>query len=194
MNNLGKKETIQHFLLNLFTILNVEILNLNISKVKKEKISNLANIASLLIANEDIILDNKPDLFIQEVSLNAIIEITYKILQKRIDKNNISIHLPKNDILIKVDKFYFSEALKSIIEKLITDSTEIKFQIDVQNNNLKIIHDKKSKIEKPTNSLSDYLKSKNINKEDFVFHLATEILKFHKIDIKFKNNLLIIQF
>lgn len=194
MNNLGKKETIQHFLLNLFTILNVEILNLNIGKGKKEKISNLANIASLIIANEDIILDKKPDLFIQEVSLNTIIEITYKILQKRIDANNISIHLPKNDILIKVDKFYFSEALKAIIGKLITDSTEIKFQIDEKNNNLKIIHDKKSNFEKPTNSLSDYLKSKNINKEDFVFHLATEILKFHKIDIKFKNNLLIIQF
>ena len=96
-------------------------------------------------------LNKKPDLFIQELSLNSIIEITCKILQKRIDKNNISINLPKNDILIKVDKFYFGEAFKSIVEKLIIDSSEINFQIDEKNNILKIVHDKKSNFEKPAN-------------------------------------------
>lgn len=194
MNQLNEKDIIRHYLLNLLTIINIEISNFNISKDNKDKIDNLINVASILIANEDIFLNNDSSLFIQKISLKELIDLNCEILSLNSSQNKISINKPENDLTIKVDKFYFSEALKYLLKEIIKDATEVEFMIDNSKNTLTIKTNKKNDFQKPVDNLITFLKTKNFNKDDITFQLANTILKIHNISIKFIKNEILMTF
>jgi len=192
MNQLGKKDIIHHYLLNLFTILNVELSNLNISSQKKKKIDNLISTASILISNENIFLNNKPELFIQDVYLKEVIDITCSIFSNR--TKNIKLSPLTEDVVVKVDKYYFGEAFKYLFEEIIQDSTKIEFKFIKNTKILQIIHNKKTKFKEPFKDFSEYLKTRGLTKEDITFQLACAILKIHKIKLKLGKNIVELQF
>jgi hypothetical protein len=194
MNQLNEKDIIRHYLLNLLTIINIEISNFSINKKNKEKIDNLINVASILIANEDIFLNNNSNLFIQEVSLKELIDFNCEILSLNRSQNNISLKKPENDLIIQVDKFHFSEALKYLLKETIKDATEVEFMIDNSKNTLIIKTNKKNDFQKPVDNLINFLKTKNFNKDDITFQLANSILKIHNISVKFNNNEILMRF
>ena len=84
----SSKDMIRHFILNLLTVLKVELDELESKKNKRGKIKDLINTASLVIANEDLFLGKNPDFFIQQLSLNEIIDLNLKIFENEIAENN----------------------------------------------------------------------------------------------------------
>ncbi len=192
MKQLDEKDILRHYLLNLLTIINFEISNFKINDKEKEKIDNLINIASILIANEKIFLNKKTDLFKQDLSLKDQIELNIAILKNEIIKRNINPEYPEKDLIIKVDKFYFNEAFKYLLKEVINNSDKLKFLINNKNQSLKIIHNN-TKLKKPVENIVKFLKTKNFNKNEITFQFAFSILKIHKIDIKcYKNKITII--
>ncbi len=194
MNQLNEKDIIRHYLLNLLTILNIELSNFNIKRADKRKIDDLIGVASILIANENIFLNEKSSLFIQDVHLKDLIELNCEILKSEIQKKKISINLPQDDLIIKVDKFYFSEALKYLLKELIKDNTKISFGINKTDNKLEIIHERKTELPQPADKIIDLLKTKNFQKDDITFQLACTIIKIHNIKLSLKNNCIIMSF
>lgn len=194
MNQLNEKDIMRHYLLNLLTIINIEISNFTISKSNKDKLDNLINVASILIANEDVFLNNDSSLFIQDVSLKELIDLNCEILNISNKKNKITLKKPKNDLRIKVDKFYFSEALKYLLKDTIKGATELELFIDETKKTLTIKHNKKNDFQKPAKTLIDFLKTKNFNKDDITFQLANTILNIHKTDVNFSKNRILMTF
>lgn len=183
MNQLNKKESIQHYLLNILTVLNVELSNLNISQKEKRKINDLINIASLLISNEKIFLNIKPEFYIQNISLKELVDITCNIFDQEITEKNIKIIPLTEDYVIKVDKYYFGEAFKYILKEIISDSNRIEFKFDKKRKKFHILHNKKTKTNNSPNEISMILKNKHITKQDIAFKLACEILKMLNINL-----------
>lgn len=193
MNELNEKDILTHYLLNLLTIINFEISGFRINEKDKEKIDNLINVASILIANESIFLNKKTDLFKQDVSLKEQIELITAVLKNEIQKNSIKIKYPKNDLIIKVDKFYFNEAFKYLLKEILNSSDKLELIIDNKKKSLKIIHNN-TELKKPTEDIIKFLKTKNFNKDQITFQFASTILKIHKIKILHKKNQITIFF
>jgi hypothetical protein len=189
-----KKHIIQHFVLNLFTVLNAEISDLDINAKKKSKIMDLIKIASVIIAYEKIFLDEKIELFVQDVSLDEIIKLICAIHKEDIQKNKIKIKFANSDISLKTDKHYLNEALKYIIYKLVKNSSFINFDYDSKKKILKIMHDIKDLNEGKYTRLSECLTIHGITFDEIQYQLALNILKMLNAEIEFKPNELNIQF
>jgi len=184
MKDINKKDIIQHFLLNLFTILNIEVSELEIPKDKEKKLLFLLKIASIVIANEQIFLNKKPEFFIQEILLNEIIDINCAIYRDQFKKKKVKVIPLKSEYKIKVDKHYFNEAIKYLIEKLLDDTSLLDFDYDEKKKIFYIKHDSKGIVNENPEPLSDTLHINKISKKDITFQLALAILKMHEAKVE----------
>ena len=193
MKKLENKDIVQHYLLNLFTILNVELSTLGINNNKeKKKIEDLVNTASVIIANENIFLGEKPNFFYQDLSLNNTILLVGTILSNEIESNTIEFSYPKEDIIIKVDKYYFGEALKYFFQRIIQKSKLIKVSINRKNRAMMVEHNSDSSLRIEDIPLTDILKKDNISYNKMLFQLSMEILKLLSIKIFQEENLIVL--
>lgn len=182
MKKLDNKDIVQHYLLNLFTILNVELSGLDIKKDKKKEITDLVSTASVIIANENIFSGETPSFFYQELPLNEIISITGTIFSNEIESQEIKVTYPEDDMTVKIDKYYFSEAFKHFFQRIIQKSKSIKFSINKETDELIIEHDKDLSFTLNYDELADVFKQDNVSHGEILFQLALEVFK--RLDIK----------
>ena len=180
-----KKEIIHHFIANIFTILNFEILRQKISIEEKNQLLDLVKMANLAVAHEKILLNQKPKFFKRSILLNDILQVIVAVCQSKIQKMKTKIILTNLDFFVKIDRYYFAEALNQMIDKLLDLTTFIEFNYDSKRNILNILHDGKVIACKKDKSLLDYLSTKDLKNSELGCQLALVILELHGTKVKF---------
>lgn len=189
MESMHKKDIVHHFLLNLLTVLDFMVREEETAgESRKGEILNLLKIAGLIISNEKVFLGEKPEFFIQEIHLNDILEIVVSIYQKSLDAHGVTIMLPEMDHALNIDRHYFGEATKYIVERLIPDVSFINFEYDENGKVLSVLHDGGIIVPDLSKSLSSFLAVKGISKNDIIYRLALALLKMQDMQVKFEEN------
>lgn len=194
MKKLKNKDIVQHYLLNLFTILNVELSSLNIEESKKKEIVDLVNTASVIIANENIFSGETPGFFYQDISLNEIISITGTIFSDEIESKKINVLYPENDMFVRMDKYYFNEAFKYFFQRIIQESSKVSFSININDKILSIEHDGNFSFTINEGVLANLFKKDNVHNDEILFQLSLEIFKLLDIKISQEQNRVILNF
>jgi len=189
MESMHKKDIVHHFLLNLLTVLDFMVREENNDgNCRREEILNLLKVAGLIISNEKVFIDEKPEFFLQGIHLNDILEIVASIYQKSFDEHGITIVLPDVDYPINVDRHYFGESMKYIVERLISEVSFINFEYDEKAEVLSILHDGGEIAPDLSKSLSSFLAVKGISKDDIIYRLALALLEMQDMKVEFKMN------
>jgi len=188
MESMKKKDIVHHFLLNLLTVLDFMVREDNIGENTKGEILNLLKVAGLIISNEKVFIDEKPEFFIQEIHLNDILEIVVSIYQKMLDEHGVTIVIPHEDYALNIDRHYFGEAMKYIVERLMTSVSFINFEYDKNGKILSILHDGGEIIPDLSKSLSSFLAVKGISKDDIIYRLALALLEMQGMKVEFSSN------
>jgi hypothetical protein len=189
MESMHKKDIVHHFLLNLLTVLDFMVREEETAEEsRKGEILNLLKIAGLIISNEKVFLDEKPEFFVQEIHLNDILEIVTSIYQKSLDAHGVTVVLPEMDHALNIDRHYFGEAMKYIVERLIPEVSFVNFEYDENGKILSVLHDGGIIAPDLSKSLSSFLAVKGISKNDIIYRLALALLEMQDMQVKFKEN------
>lgn len=189
MESMHKKDIVHHFLLNLLTVLDFMVREEETAREsRKGEILNLLKIAGLIISNEKVFLDEKPEFFVQEIHLNDILEIVTAIYQKSLDAHGVTVVLPDMDHALNIDRHYFGEAMKYIVERLMPEVSFVNFEYDENGKILSILHDGGKIAPDLSKSLSSFLAVKGISKNDIIYRLALALLEMQNMQVKFEEN------
>jgi hypothetical protein len=189
MVKINKKDILHHFILNLFTILNAEILGCKLKKNTKQKVLNLVKIASLVISNEKFFLNDEIKFFKQKVNINDIVDIVIAVNKPK--KSTILLH---ESNYVFADKHYLIEALKYLILKLCETANSLNFSFDKITNTLIIKHDGPKIKTSTSNSILNSLNISTLTTNEISYKFALAIFKTHKIKIKNNKNCLLLKF
>lgn len=190
----SNKDIVRHYLLNLLTIINAELSNIETKKEVYRKITDLIQTASAIISNEDILIGKSKKTFIQEFSLNEIIDITLVIFDKKIKDKKIKINKLKEEHSVKIDRHYFGEATKYIIDKLTEENKEISFKFNKNKKQLTIEYDNEIEIPSTKEDIIESFKNKELKKTDIYTKLAIIFFELQKIKISFKKRSITLDF
>jgi hypothetical protein len=185
-----KKDILEHFILNLLTILNAEISDLKIQEDKKRMLLKLTKTASLIFANENIFMGKKPECFMQTVSIIDLLEIIRSINKE----SNTVFVLPEQDMFIQTDKYYFSEAIKHICAKLVEHTNKISFVFNAAKKALVIQYGGDMPRITMSPDLMTVLNISNIEENNITFQLSLVVLKMMNIDIATKEGSIELKF
>ena len=185
------KSVIKHKRLNILTTLSLGLFEdktIDISMIKK-----LLKSLTILIEYENIFLKEKPEFFIQNTSVEELIETRNISCQKRLKQKNIIKLIPK-DSEIAIDKYYIGKSIDMICEYLCPFVTKVTFIFNAKNKTLSIEYNTKTKIHLKKIPLDTALRNMSLEDQEIFLQLALEILKLHNCKIRFSHNSISIQF
>jgi len=172
----NSKDILRHKLLNIITIVSIWFDEKNFKDVSRP--TSLLKLAGLIVAYEKAFLGERFDFFIQPCNIRDTIYIAICSNEDIIRKKKIDIANFKNDVIIDVDRYFFSESINQIFTTLLKISSKnIHFWFNEKNKNIEISFDGKINPNIVNKSLIESLDQKDIDIDEIGFLLALNILK-----------------
>ena len=185
------KSVIKHKRLNILTTLSLGLFEdkiIDISMIKK-----LLKSLTILIEYENIFLKEKPEFFIQNTSIEELLETRNISCQKRLKQKNIIKLIPKNSE-VAIDKYYIGKSIDMICEYLCPFITQITFIFNPKNRILNIKYTTQTKIHLKKLPLDTTLRNMSLEDQEIFLQLALEILELHHCKVQFSHKSISIQF
>lgn len=180
---IDRKEILRHFLANVFTTTNFEILNSDIPLELRSKLQQLVGVASMIITYEDFFLGKPVDLFRSDVDLKEICDIAVVINEDFAEENNVDLSHSVAEYSINVDRHFFGDAMNKIVTFLIKNSSFVGIGFDEKNEEIRIKYDI-SEIEiLEKRELMEVLDRNRSGDGSIPYQVALEILVLHKMRI-----------
>lgn len=175
-----KKAKVQHFLANIFTVLDFELNDTELLSEKKQSISDLLKVASLVVAHEDLILGQEIKFFKQDIDIQDIIETTFVILEDKITQQNIGFKSFKANMIVQLDRIYFGKAFTLLMQNLVANSQQISLKYDRQKHQLQILCNTRNLSALDNDqTLVDLLHKDSIYNDELAYNLALKIFQLH---------------
>lgn len=174
-----QKGKMQHFLANVFTSVNFELMELAIPDGTKKRLLHLIRQASMVITNEELFLDQVPEFVRQDISLSDIIEVAIAMQQDLITADKKDVGEFKEKIMVNADRFYFDEALKELVGYLVDKSHTLNFVYSADQHSLTFELDKDLELNPAEDDLIELLHREHLYDRELSYQFALKILKLH---------------
>ncbi|MBI5414230.1 hypothetical protein HZA38_01820 [Candidatus Peregrinibacteria bacterium] len=182
------KSILRHELLNIFTLLQIELEEMKFSPSQKSRIQNLLSRAIILASHEDIFLGISPKFKLQKVLLNEFLEEVLLFHRKEIRKKKISTSFPKENVMVSLDRYFVREALERILEKVFLDGTSIAFLYNQKTKSLSLRSSKNIAAGNFQKPILECLFEKNISNEECEYQIALSLLEMYSQKVRFQKN------
>lgn len=177
---------IKHELLNLLSIIQINLIEGTLDANTRQQLIHLLNIASILISHEEIAFGEKPALFLQSIQLEDIIDD----LQQRQPNDFLPLETSSESpqICISIDRYFFTEALQILIGHLTSRGESVHWNWNPQLKHLSIQHNAKLSEE-----ILD-LKKKRSSLSEIGLPISLLLIEAHDIEIHQKAQEIILDF
>lgn len=172
-------QAIKHDLLNMFTVISNLLKE---KRINRKKLLEITETSALLIKHQEIFMKKKPQFFYQKISLRELLETALATLDE--NENQIKqIQLPSEKVVLRLDRFYISEAVKQLLKRILKYSQRLQIRYHSASRILQIDHA----------SPQALLNSANKNHE-VGLELGLAILRLSKIRVKEKKGQILLTF
>lgn len=188
-----KKRIIKHEVVNLLSIIQIHLVEGKLSLTERRHLVHLLKIASLIINHEPIYFGKHPELFLQSIALSHILMDLENSHPSTLYSKNSKDYVQKMYTKIRVDRYFFTEALQILISELTTLSEKkVIWKWDEKNSQLTLFH--QHLLQEPEKCLQNFLKSNIPSFTEIGIPLSFFILKAHQVELTPKKHSLTLCF
>ena len=181
------KSLIHHEILNVITLINFEISGSALPEAKKKDLLKDLRLLTIFINYEDVILDEKRELFKRQVHINEVLETIQIIHEKHMKNLHVEFNLPTGDLTAEVDHKMIQEALEQIILRLMNTTSKIDL---AYNGNTLEIHYNGENVDLEKVELMECLK----DRQKFLLQLPIKLLELNGLKVRGAEGMIAIDF
>lgn len=188
-----EKNKIQHFLSNIFTMLNFEIIEKEDEELDREKLLKLLQMANILTAYKGMFLGDPIEVFKQEDTIKNILFPVGLMFKDKVEKAHAKLTFSTSEEKVSLDKYYLEKSLEYIIEFLLNEAKNIDINYDEKDKTLQIIHDHSNPPTDSATPLMEFLDTKFVYNNEIQYRMGLLIIQQMGMKITFSPNKINIQ-
>ncbi len=178
-----KKNIIQHKILNVLTMANFAVADLDILAAKKKTLLDSFKLINYLIVYEDVFLNKKRPIPNHKIDVLESLEVVSVLLESELAERDVN--FPHEGFLAAYDRVMLKEYLLEIVCGILQKATYLKIKSNVLERSLEFSFDSNYRPLEVSGHLMDLLASRSSSKI-LIYQLALKVLMAAGLKIEYK--------
>ncbi len=192
---LDAQADIDHFLANVFMMMNFEVNELVLEADDRERMLHLLKVAHTVIAHQDLLKGKDLEQVKQEVPVNEILENALMINEDLKEKRNVKLEMDLDSFYVYGDRYYMNEAFKYLLSSLFEICNEIKITGKVKDKVLQFECDADEDLPEAFDDVLAHFLSKDLfANNDLFYQCALKIFALQGAKVEVDNDVISLDF